>query len=267
MNESQTNAPAEQIHKKPGEAKFALLEARLLFLVALVALAVRFLISPWDFGGCFFQVWMTLVGTAGFTMLLAQLKTRQRILASCVLVPCLVICFFGPIFFPPQIFFPFFFLGAAVWGIFRLGSLSRFPLALLVSLTLIPISVFCMSGINHMVHLIQFRELKGSDLREIKFEAIEGSKTNIVISDPAMVARIARAIHATWPYSPNHEGIPTSWLVLIYGKDGTLTSCQIGKGNRAHPKFASVHFDSDIYQNPELPGVLHQADSALDLDK
>lgn len=256
MNEAQTNLAAEKAGSKT-EMQFAIREARLVFIAALLALAVRFLTVPWDVGGCFLQVWMSLVGTAGFSMLLARLKTGQRILASCVLVPCLLPCFFNPIFFSPRTYFPFFCLGAAVWGMFWLGSMSRPRWAMLVALTLIPIGVLCVSGVEHMVFMTRFRGLKGNDLREIRLVAAQGGRDDIVISEPAAVARIEIALHSTWPYSPNHEGIPASWQMMLVGKDGRLTRCQIGSGIariQTMPRFNSTRRFTKIPScPPRLP--------------
>jgi hypothetical protein len=240
----------------PDNDRFAIWVGRLLLVLALTAIVIRFLTIPWDFGGCFLQVWVSLVGTGGFMMLLTRLNTGQRVLASCLLGPCLAISFFIPIYFGPQAVFPFLFIGAAVAGLFWFKPKSKFITAAIAALIVFPLSVMCVSSIQDMALVTRFRGLKGDDLREIRFVPAEAGKQTVVVRDPSALAQIAATLHSTTPYSPNHESIRNAWEVTMVLTNGSTISCRVGKGNRAHPEMAWIQFDSEVYQNPKLPTVL-----------
>jgi hypothetical protein len=244
---------------KTSESHIALLGGRIVGVLALLALAVRFLTVPWDFGGCFFQVWMSMVGTAGFTALHSRLKAKQRILACSILAPGLAFCFFGSIYFAPQAFFPFFFMCAALGGALWLWSQSITGPAVLAGLILVAIGGCCFSSAKHMALLTRFRGLKGADLSEIRFVPIEEGKQSIVVNDSLALARIAASLRSTTPYSPNHEGTRNLWRVTFVLANKAPILCLVGMGNRSHPEMAWIQFGSEVYQNPELPRALTES--------
>jgi hypothetical protein len=256
MNEPANASLFGKMGLKSGDIKIALLGGRLVGLMALSALVVRFVSVPSDFGGCFFQVWMSMVGTAGFAVLLGRLKVRQRVLACCILIPCLAICFFGPIYFAPQALFPFFFAAAAVGGSLWLWSQSMTIPALLAALLLLPFGGCCGHGINHMALLSRFKGFKGTDLREIRLEPVDRGGQSIVVRDAKALDQIAGSLHSTSPYSPNHESIGKSWEMILIPVNGLPIHCRVGKGNQAHPETGWIRFGVEDYQNPELPKAL-----------
>ena len=260
MSEPQVNDHTDEKSALKSEAdRFALFAGRVVGTIALSAFAVRFLTIPWDFGGCFFQVWMSMVGTAGFMALLSRLKSMQRILTCCLLIPCLAICFFGPVYFAPQAFFPFFFLAAAIGAALWLWSQSINLAAILMALVLVLIGGCCGGSVKHMALLTRFRSLTGSALREIRFKPVAEGNQTIMVGEPKALARIAASLHSTSPYSPNHESVGKSWEMILVLADGPPIRCWVGCGNRSHPDTGCIQFDSAVYQNPELPRALAEA--------
>ena len=61
------SAAADLFGPQNGTKLFAekpLMLALIYVVIALIALAWRFVFIPWDFGGCFYQVWITAIGAA-----------------------------------------------------------------------------------------------------------------------------------------------------------------------------------------------------------
>lgn len=228
----------------------------LLFAPAIViALVIRFRSLPWDDGGCFFQVWHSLVGLA-ILALLPRLKRLPRILAAFVLVPDLFFLLYASLRFAPQAMLPFDLLAGVTVGACYLWSRSKPRLAVLVALALIPISAdLYFYGIAHMRTIDRLRDLSPHEIQEVLIEdASQGKK--VVIRDHESVTRIAECLGDTSPYSPNHEGISQPRQVTICFTDSSVLRFRVGKGNLTHPETAWIEFGVEVYQNPSLYFIL-----------
>ena len=227
------------------------------FLFGLLAALMgwRFLAVAWDFGGFFFQLWISLVGTAGYVAALVLLNGTYRIVAGSGFFLVVALLSLGTIYFAPQALFPFlFFVGAmaaAVW--LRFKSKPRY--ALLVLLLLIPLGAYCIHGLSDMATIIRFRKLAGAELQAIEFTNLE-TKQKILIESPEARNRIVASLAHTTPYSPNHEGVRNAWEFSLRLKHGSVLRCVVGKGNRAHPEAAWISFGESVYQNADLMRVL-----------
>lgn len=247
--------PAESFNPTLKQSRLPALAYALLCLGA-AAMALRFLTIPWDFGGFFFQVWMTLVGTAAATELLGRLKRLPRILVGCIAFPLVTFLMFGTIYFAPQLLFPFMFFGGAGCVAIWFWSQAKWIPAGLVALLLLPLALYCGYGAKHISQLIRFENLKGSDLKEIRFTPLTDTHETTTVREPATLARIADSLRFTSPYSPNHEGIRNPVEMVLLLTDGSTISLSLGKGNRAHPETAWIGFGIEAYQNPQLSRVL-----------
>jgi hypothetical protein len=231
--------------------------AQLLLAIAVIALVFRFCTRPSDVGGCFFQVWVSLVGTGGFGFAMLFLKGPGRTLAGIVLFPLVAGLIVGSLYFAPQALFPFLFFGGAFGAAAWFHSRTQVRYARIAALLLIPLAGYCFYGAQHMSLVSQFRRLNDGSIRKITFTPVEERKT-IVIDGIDACNRIARSLATTWPYSPNHDKPDKYCDVAIELTDGKTIQCRIGKGNRVDPETAWIAFDVAVYQNAELVHALER---------
>lgn len=231
----------------------------LLFAPAIVtALIVRFRALPWDEGGIFFQVWVSLVGLAVLATL-PQFRPVPRILAALVLLPILPFVVWAATRFAPQAIIPFGLFAGIAAGACYLWSQSKTRLAVPLALALIPAAgTVCFYSAPHMRKVERLRDLLPEEIEEVRIEnPSNGNK--VVIRDRAILDRVAKALRDTSPYSPNHEGISRTKQIQIRLVDGSAIDFRIGKGNRAQPKTVWIEFDVEVYQSPSLYPVLESS--------
>ena len=127
--------------------------------VVLLAFVWRFLSILWDLGGCFFQFWVAVVAVFFFVTLFPQLTRTRQMIAQLLLLPIGALLQFGSIYFVPQSLFPFLLVAlAVVAGLFWWSS-ARGPGAVFISLLLVPLGIYCLYGLKHMVLLSRVRSL------------------------------------------------------------------------------------------------------------
>ena len=80
---------------------------------------------------------------------------------------------------------PFMFVAAAFGGTLFLWSKSKKVQAILVSLLLIPLGLWCLGALGHMALLVRLRSLEPNNVAEIRFATIRSGKTSIVINKAA----------------------------------------------------------------------------------
>lgn len=240
-------------------------EAILLAPAVIVALVYRLHALPWDFGGCFFQVWVSVMGLVVVGALLPRLKPGPRGVAASILLPDAVVLLFGAIRFAPQALLPFVLLALAVSGVCWLWSQSRRRLAAILALALIPIvGDAYFYGLAHMRTVERLRGLSPGEIEEVRIER-GGPGEAVVVRDGPTLAAIAEVLGETTPYSPNHEGIREPRKMTIRLVDGSTIEFSVGKGNRAHPETAWIQFGVEVYQNAGLRRLLqtHKAFAAI----
>lgn len=216
----------------------------------LVALVWRFLAIPWDFGGFFYQLWVALVGLVFFVDVIPQLNANARMLAQLILLPICALLQFGSLYFAPQALSPFLFVAFVVVGMLFLWSTARRSQALLVSLLLVPLSIYCLHGSRHMILLLKVRSLDPKKVSEVSLTSALAAQ-NIRVTESNVVANILSSLGYTSPYSPNHESIRQPWHVLITMRDGSSIQFSVGNGNRAHPESVWIEFGVEVYQNSQ----------------
>ena len=231
--------------------------------IALLALAWRFVSIPWDFGGCFYQFWVAVVGTACFAGLYLRLKGIGRVVAWVVVLPIGALLLFGSLYFAPQALFPFMGVAVALFGVLALLSKSKTRPAVLASLILIPLGAWCGYGFAHMRLVVRLRSLPPEEVTELRLTQGSSGSTKTVINNREAVERIVRSFKSTAPYSPNHEGIKQPWRLTIVMRDGSSLDLNIGNGNRAHRSFVWIQFGVEVYQNAELRVALLKASANL----
>jgi len=224
--------------------------------IALLALAWRFISIPWDFGGCFYQFWVAVVGTACFAGLCLRLKGIGRVVAWVVLLPIGALLLFGSLYFAPQALFPFMFLAFALASALFVWPKQKARQAVLVSLLLIPLTAYCFYGFRHMALVCQVRSIPPSEVAELRFTPVSGQSGTIVLSKPEAITNIVMSLRHTFPYSPNHEGIKEPWQLTVSMRDGSQLDLSIGNGSRAHASFVWIQFGVEVYQNAQLREVL-----------
>jgi len=237
--------------------------AAIYLCIAVSAVVWRLAAIPWDFGGCFYQGWVALVGTAFFLEFYPRLNERSRRLAQVILLPMGGFLQFGVVYFAPQALFPFMVLALALFGMLFLLSKSKTPLVVLVSLVLIPLGAWCVHGVAHMRGVVRLRSLASDDVTELRLAQGSGGNTKTVINNRDAVERIVRSLKSTTPYSPNHEGIKQPWRLTIALRSGSSLDLNIGNGNRAHPSFVWIQFGVEVYQNTDLRAALLEASANL----
>jgi hypothetical protein len=231
--------------------------------VSLFAVVWRLVTSSWDFGGCFYQGWVALVGTAFFVEFYPRLSERLRVLAKMTLLPMGAFLQFGAISFAPQALFPFMFVALALFGVLFLLSKSKTPLAGLAFLILIPLGAWCAYGFAHMRSVVRLRSVPPGEVTELRLSQGSSVSPNTVITNREAVERIVRSLKSTTPYSPNHEGIKQPWRLTIAMRDGSSLNLNVGNGNRAHPSFVWIQFGVEVYQNAELRDAFLRASANL----
>lgn len=224
--------------------------------IAILAFVWRFVCIPWDFGGCFYQFWVALVGTAFFAGLYPRLSSAGQRLAQVVMFPIGMLLLFGSVYFAPQALSPFMFVAFVLAGALFLWSKSRRAQAILVSLLLVPLGAYCLYGYGHMALLLRLRSLQPRDVAELRFGPVSEEEGNIVVSKPDAVETIVNSLKDTHPYSPNHEGIEQPWQLTITMQDGSLLDFSVGSGNRVHPSSVWIEFGAEVYQNAQLRKAL-----------
>lgn len=231
-------------------------EAFLFALAVVIALIFRFSSLPSDFGGCIFQMGVSIGGLAVLAVLAPRLKPFPRTLTVLVVVPDAIFLVWGSLHFAPQVLFPFVFLAGVTTGACYLWSRSKPRLAALVALALIPIladSYFY--GVAHMRQVDRIRCLLPQEIQEVRIEgSSQGRK--LVIRDGQTLALLAKGLGDTSPYSPNHESISLPRQMIIHLVDGSEINFRIGKGNQAHVETVWIEFGVEVYQNPSLYPVL-----------
>jgi len=238
------------------ETKKSLMLALIYEGTALLALVWRCVSIPWDFGGCFYQIWVAAIGTAFFAGLYPRLNRIGRAFAWVVALPIGVFLLFGSLYVAPQALFPFMFLALALVGALFLWSKEKVRLAVLVSLLLIPPCLYCSYGGRHMALLCRIRSMPPSEVAELRFTVASGQSSNIVISRPEAITSIVMSLRQTCPYSANHESIKEPWRLAVFLRDGLRLQFSIGNGNRAHPSFVWIQFGVEVYQNAQLREAL-----------
>ena len=239
--------------KRPWKTPY---EAFLFAPAVVIALIFRLSSLPSDFGGCFYQVWVSVIGLGILAPLLPRLKPLPRALGALIVLPDLLFLLYGSLRFAPQVLFPFVFLAGVTTGACYLWSRSKLRLAVILALALIPImadSYFY--GVAHMRQVTRIRGLLPQEIQEVRIEdSSQGRK--MVIRDGHTLALITKGLSDTSPYSPNHEGISLPRQMIIHLVDGSEINFRIGKGNRAHPETVWIEFGVKVYQNPSLYPVL-----------
>jgi len=235
-------------------------EAALFGAAAIVAIVYRFRALPWDEGGTFFQVWITIVGLSVLAALPPRLKPIPRTVAALVLVPDLLFVLWGTTRFAVQAMLPFLFLAGFTAATCYMWSRSRFRLAMLLALPLIPVGAEAwFYGLAHVRMVSQLRNLSPRDIEEIEIkDSTRGTVARI--TDRETLVLIAQALGDTTPYSPNHESISHPRQVTIHLNDGSAMEFAIGKGNSANPKTVWIVFGVEDYQNPSLYPILRAQD-------
>ncbi len=224
--------------------------------IALLALAWRFVSIPWDFGGCFYQFWIAVVGTACLAGLYLRLTGGARVVAWVVLLPIGAFLLFGSLYFAPQALFPFMFLAFALASVLFAWPKKKTRQAVSVSLLLIPLTAYCFYGFRHMALVCQVRSIPPSEVAELRFTPVSGQSGTIVLSKPEAITNIVTSLKQTFPYGPNHEGIKEPWRLAVSMRDGSRLEFRIGNGNRAHASFVWIQFGVEVYQNAQLRGAL-----------
>ncbi|MGE3640717.1 MAG: hypothetical protein AB7G28_19330 [Pirellulales bacterium] len=259
---SLSSPPAHPRTQKRTRSWTVPLEAILLAPVIVAALIIRFRSIPWDEGGSFFQVWLSIVGL-GVLAALPQFRPLPRIVAALVLLPILLFLLWAAPRFAPQAMLPFgLFAGVAV-GACYLWSQAKQRLAVALALALIPIAGDAyFYGAPHMRTVERLRHLLPEEIKEVHIER-SSDGTSVVIRDPEPLAAFAKALSDTSPYSPNHEGISRPRQIQVRLVDGSAIDFHIGTGNRAQPKTIWIEFGVEVYQNPSLYPVLQSSAFAL----
>lgn len=224
--------------------------------IALLTLVWRFVSIPWDFGGCFYQIWVAAIGTAFFARLYPRLNRIGRGFSWAVVLPIGAFLLLGSFYVAPQALFPFMFLVFALVGALFLWSKEKVRLAVLVSLLLIPLAAYCSYGVRHIALLYRIRSMPPGEVAELRFTAASGQSSNIVISRPEAITSIVMSLRQIFPYSPNHESIKEAWRLAVFLRDGSRLQFSIGNGNRAHPSFVWIQFGVEVYQNTQLREAL-----------
>ncbi len=232
----------------------------ILFVPAIViALVFRFRSLPWDQGGWFFQVWLSLVGL-GVLAALPKFRPAPRAVAAVILVPNLCFLQFAALRFAVQTFLPFIFLAGIAAVACYLWSRSKLRLAALATLALIPIAaVAYFYGLDHMRTVNRLRTLLPQEIKEVRIED-HSHENALVIRDRETLGLIAKSLGDTSPYSPQRESISRPLSVTIRRIDGSTLNFRIGKGNRAHPNTVWIEFGLEVYQNPTLYPLLQSHD-------
>jgi hypothetical protein len=86
------------------------------------------------------------------------------------------------------------------------------------------------------------------------------------VTDRAAIRRLVAALHATSPYSPNHEGIREPWLLNARTSDGGDVSVVLGRSSASSRTIGWVEFrlagevvrGSFDYQNPRIRPALEE---------
>ncbi len=227
--------------------------------VVLLTFVWRVLAIPRDFGGCILQFWIAVAGVLFFGKLFPRLNVGGRRVAQWVLLPVATLLMLGTVYFAPQALFPFLFVALIVVGALYSWSTSRTTQALLLSLLLVPLGVFCVYGYQRMALATRLRSLQTSDVAETRFAPLSENTTDIVVDKPEALEIIVASLKGTYPYSPNHEGIERPWRVTVAMQDGSSVEFEMGHGNRAHPSFAWLQFGVEVYQDPQLCHALAAA--------
>jgi|ERR1043166_1112751 hypothetical protein len=220
--------------------------------VAALALVWRLLAMPWDFGGCFFQVWVSAVGLGFWVAFYPRLDGRSRGIAVLTILPLAAFAVWGSLYFAPQALFPFLFTAFVIGGALFRWSRARTWQAIAVSLLLVPLAAYCFYGARHIRMIMRLRALQPDDVAELRLSPRAGARTASVVGAREALAIIVPSLRATTPYSPNHETIRQPWRLTIALRDGSSVALDLGDGNRAHPAFVWVQFGVAVYQNPEL---------------
>ena len=223
--------------------------------IALLALAWRFVFIPWDFGGCFYQVWITAIGTA-LAAFYPRLNGIGRLLAWVILLPIGVLLLFGSLYFAPQSLFPFMFLAFALASALFPWSKKKARQAVLVLLLLIPLAACCLYGFRHMSLVGKVRSIPPGDVVELRFAPVSGKSDVIVLSNQEAITNVVMSLRHTFPYGPNHEGIKEPWRLTVSMRDGSQLAFNIGNGNRSHASFVWIQFGVEVYQNAQLREAL-----------
>ena len=241
----------------------------------------RFYAIPWDAGGCFLQVWITLISFAVVTSLSQRMARNEvssgkawfviflKIVALSVVSGSL----FGTLYFAPQILFPCMALAGAVivslvliLGVMEASPPRVFPLSLrqglIGGLIIVGLVFWCYSAKGYITRIVQLRNLAPTNIQAIQFRQFHGNR-EFMIENKQLLEDICEALQFTFPYSPNHEGIRERWDITILLTFGERLHFQLGKGNNAHPQTAWIEFGVHVYQNPQLPSVLSRANIPL----
>ena len=219
--------------------------------IALLALVWRFVFIPWDFGGCFYQVWIAAIGTA-LAAFYPRLNGIGRVLAWVILLPIGVLLLFGSLYFAFQALFPFMLLAFALASALFPWSKKKARQAVLVSLLLIPLAAFCLYGLRHMSLVGKVRSIPPADVVELRFAPVSGKSGVIVLSNQEAITKVGMSLRHTFPYSPNHEEIKEPWRLTVSMRDGSQLAFNIGNGNCSHASFVWIQFGVEVYQNAQL---------------
>jgi hypothetical protein len=114
------------------------MEAIVFGSAVVVSLVWRFAGIPWDLGGCFYHVWVSMVVLAILAKAPRQMKGVPRIILDSTMVPAGIFLVFGSIRFAPQALFPIMLMSFVVAGATWLWSRSKPAQAFLVTLLLLP---------------------------------------------------------------------------------------------------------------------------------